>query len=48
MDDLVKLLEETGIPFAYDTLRKGNPPILRSSATFCPRAITFPQTGRFI
>ena len=48
MDDLVKLLEETGSLLPMTTLRKGNPPILRSSATFCPRAITFPQTGRFI
>ena len=29
-------------------LGKGNPLILRSSATFCPRAITFLQMERFI
>ena len=48
MDDLIRLLEETGIPFAYDHFAEGESLILRSFATFCPRAITFPQMGRFI
>ena len=48
MDDLVKLLEETGIPLLMITLRKGNLPILPLFATFCPRATTFLQTEKFI
>ena len=36
MDDLIKLLGETGIPFAYDHFAEGESPIPRSSATFYP------------
>ena len=48
MDDLIKLLGETGIPFAYDHFAEGESPDPPFICYLYPRAITFPQTGRFI
>ena len=42
MDDLIKLLGETGIPFAYDHFAEGespDPPFI--CLPFAPRAINF-------
>ena len=44
----VKLLEETGIPYAYDHFAEGESPDPPLFATFCPRATTFLQTEKFI
>ena len=48
MDDLLRVLEETGIPFAYDHFAEGESPDPPFICYLLPRAITFPQMGRFI
>lgn len=48
MDDLVKMMEETGLPFAYDHFEEGKQQSHRLYAIFFRRVIIFLRTGRCI
>lgn len=46
MDDLVKMMEETGLPFAYDHFEEGEAPEPPLYVIFFRRVITFLRDGR--
>ena len=46
MDDLVKLLEETGIPFAYDHFAEGESPELPFLCYLLPGSSNFSADGK--
>ena len=46
MDDLVKLLEETGIPFAYDHFAEGEPPDPPFICYLLPQSDNFSADGK--